>query len=93
MRFHSLLLAVFPSLAATISAFPFEATATAQESASGTDDGLTLAEVIQSLPLDPASIATLVLLLVFVGGVMWFGTRSRPDGNPPGGSSGSSDPR
>jgi len=49
--------------------------------AGGTDDGLTLAEIIQSLPVDPASIVALLLLAAFVGGVVWFGTRGSPSSN------------
>lgn len=79
MRFQALLLAVFPILAGTPSAFQSEAAVSVQRSVPSTDDGLTLAEVIQSLPLDPASIATVLLLLAFIGGVVWFGTRSGPD--------------
>ncbi len=39
------------------------------------NDGLTLAEIIQSLPTDPASILAIVLLLGFIVMVFWFGTR------------------
>ncbi|TVP43602.1 MAG: hypothetical protein EA350_13375 [Gemmatimonadales bacterium] len=48
--------------------------------AAGTDDGLTLAEILQSLPVDPGSIFALLLLAAFVGGVVWFGTRGGSGG-------------
>jgi hypothetical protein len=49
-------------------------------SSASTDDGLTLAEIIQSLPVDPGSLFALLLLAVFVGGVVWFGTRGGSGG-------------
>jgi hypothetical protein len=48
---------------------------------SAPDDGLTLAEVIQSLPVDPASIVALLLLVAFVASVVWFGTRGGGGGS------------
>lgn len=47
------------------------------------DDGLTGTELIQSLPHDPASIFTLVLIVSCVGAVLWFG-RPRGGGDKPG---------
>jgi hypothetical protein len=61
--------------------------------ATGTDDGLTLAEVIQSLPVDPASIVTFLLLLAFMVGVVWFGTRSRPSGASSGSDAAGGSPK
>jgi len=49
-------------------------------SSASTDDGLTLAEIIQSLPVDPGSLFALLLLAAFVGGVVWFGTREGSGG-------------
>ena len=43
---------------------------------SNPDDGLTLSEVFQSIPTDPASLVAYLLVAGFVGGVIWFGTRS-----------------
>lgn len=48
-----------------------------------TDDGLTGTELVQSLPRDPASIFTLLLIVSCVGAVLWFG-RSRGRGDKPG---------
>jgi hypothetical protein len=42
------------------------------------DPGLTLQEILASLPVDPASLFGLFLLLGFFGVVAWFGTRSSP---------------
>jgi len=42
------------------------------------DPGLTLQEILASLPLDAASLFGLFLLLGFFGVVAWFGTRSGP---------------
>ncbi len=55
---------------------------------SSVDDGLTFAEVLQSIPLDPASIVSYLLIAGFVGGVVWFGTRSGGSGKagPPAAS-------
>ncbi len=53
----------------------------AQATAPGaSDSGLTLQEVMASLPMDPASLFGLALLLGFFGMVLWYGTRS---GKPP----------
>jgi hypothetical protein len=41
------------------------------------DDGLTVNEVVESLPRDPASIFALLLVVGTAGAVMWFG---RPKG-------------
>jgi hypothetical protein len=41
-------------------------------------DGLTLAEVIQALPTDPASLVALALVVGFFGAMVWFGTRKPP---------------
>lgn len=41
------------------------------------DEGLTLSEVLDSIPTDPASIFTILLLVGSVGLVVWFG---RPKG-------------
>jgi len=81
MSFIALLLAASPAMHPTLPlamTFPFqpEGASAAQRAGSSPDDGLSLAEVIQSLPGDPASIATILLLLAFIGGVFWFGTRS-----------------
>ena len=43
----------------------------------GAENGLTWNKLVSSLPTDPASIFTLVLLLVSIGLVVWFG---RPRG-------------
>ncbi len=95
MSFIALLLAVAPALhpslpANAASALQSEGVASPERTFASTDDGLSLAEVIQSLPVDPASIVTILLLLAFIGGVLWFGTRSGPSGSSPGDSSGSS---
>ena len=41
------------------------------------DDGLSTAEVVNTLPRDPASIFALLLVLTCAGAVIWFG---RPKG-------------
>jgi hypothetical protein len=51
-----------------------------QAGAPSTDDGLTFAEMLQSIPVDPASIVSYLLLAGFLGGVVWFGTRSGGSG-------------
>lgn len=43
------------------------------------DAGLTLAEILDDLPTDPASIFAIVLLLGFFGFMLWIG-RGRPGG-------------
>lgn len=43
---------------------------------SNPDDGLTLAEIFENLPSDPASIFVLLLLVGCVAAVVWFGGRS-----------------
>jgi hypothetical protein len=49
----------------------------AQATAPGASgSGLTLQEVMASLPMDPASLFGLALLLGFFGMVLWYGTRS-----------------
>ncbi len=57
----------------------------AQAAPSSTDDGLTLGEIVDSVPLDPASLVALALMAAFVFGVLWFGTRSggAGKGTPP----------
>ncbi len=40
------------------------------------DEGLTLAEVIESLPTDLGSFFALALLVAFFGAIVYFGTRS-----------------
>ena len=40
------------------------------------DDGLSLREIIASLPADPASLVVLALVLGFIGTVGYFGIRS-----------------
>ncbi len=48
------------------------------------DTGLTFREVVASLPVDPASLFGLALLLGFFGVVLWYGTRpGKPEGLPP----------
>ena len=91
MSFFALLLAASPALhsfplANAASALQSEVVASPQRTVASTDDGLSLAEVIQSLPVDPASIVTILLLLAFIGGVFWFGTRSGPADSSPGDS-------
>jgi len=39
----------------------------------GAEDGLTWNRLVSALPTDPASIFTLILLLVSIGLVVWFG--------------------
>jgi hypothetical protein len=83
MSFFALLLAASPALHPSLPAnaayaLQSEVVASPQRTVANTDDGLSLAEVIQSLPVDPASIVTILLLLAFIGGVFWFGTRSGP---------------
>jgi hypothetical protein len=51
-----------------------------QVSASSDDDGLTFAQILQDIPVDPASILSYLLLAGFVGGVLWFGTRGGGSG-------------
>ncbi len=40
------------------------------------DDGLTLGEIIDSLPTDPGSLVALALVFGFVGVILYFGVRS-----------------
>lgn len=47
-----------------------------------TDNGLTLAEVLESLPADPTSLFALVLIVGFFGAMVYFGTRSESAGRP-----------
>ncbi|CAN5653411.1 hypothetical protein BH23GEM11_BH23GEM11_21460 [soil metagenome] len=71
------------SLAALLAISPLPASQATPST--GTDDGLTLAEIIQSLPVDPGSLFALLLLVAFVGGVVWFGTRGgTASGGAPG---------
>jgi hypothetical protein len=42
-----------------------------------TDDGLSVTEIIGSMPHDPASIFALLLIVGLAGAVMWYG---RPKG-------------
>lgn len=44
----------------------------------GSSDGLTLSEILQSLPTDPASLVALALVVLFFGAIFWFGTRRPP---------------
>jgi hypothetical protein len=55
------------------------------------DPGLTVQEILASLPVDPASLFGLLLLLGFFGVVAWFGTRPGP-GRGKGGSARESQP-
>ncbi len=43
-----------------------------------TSDGLTLSEIVQALPTDPASLVALALVVSFFGVILWFGTRKPP---------------
>ena len=40
------------------------------------DNGLTFAEVVESLPADPTSLFAMVLIVGFFGAMVYFGTRS-----------------
>jgi hypothetical protein len=44
-------------------------------------DGLTMGEIIDSLPTDPASLVVLALVLGFVGVIAYFGLRSGESGS------------
>jgi hypothetical protein len=48
------------------------------------DAGLTVDEVVESVPTDPASILVLALLLAFAGAVIYYGTRSGRKGKGKG---------
>ena len=46
-----------------------------------TDDGLTLREVVDNIPTDPASVTVSLLLMASLAFVLWSGSRgSRPGG-------------
>lgn len=44
------------------------------------DDGLSFGDILDSVPTDPASIFTLLLLVGCFGAVVWFGSRSNGKG-------------
>jgi hypothetical protein len=48
--------------------------------AQSSGDGLTIGEIVSSIPVDPASLFTLLLLVGCVGAVLWFGSRSNDKG-------------
>ena len=50
---------------------------------SSADDGLSLRDVVAALPTDPASLFTLVLLVVSVALVIWFGRSKGGKGGKP----------
>ena len=58
---------------------PLASTAAALQST--TDDGLTFSAVLESIPTDPASVFTILLLVASVAIVLWFG---RPKGGKGG---------
>lgn len=43
-------------------------------------DGLTIGEIVSDIPVDPASLFAILLLLGSVGAVLWFGSRSNGKG-------------
>jgi hypothetical protein len=47
------------------------------------DDGLTFSEMLDSIPTDPASLFTILLLLASVGLVIWFGRPKGGKGDKP----------
>ena len=53
------------------------------------DDGLTFREILADLPVDPASIFALLLVIGFGGAIVYFGTRP---GSPPSTSGPEADP-
>ena len=55
------------------------APAVSSVAASAQEEGLTLSEVVDSLPTDPASLFTVGLMVVFFGMVLWVG-RGGPKG-------------
>lgn len=47
------------------------------------EDGLTAAEIVGNIPLDPAAIFTYLLLIVTFGAIFWVGRpRKRPASGP-----------
>jgi len=50
---------------------------------SASDEGLTLREIIDSLPTDPVSVFTLVFVLSCLGLVLWYGGRPGGKGGRP----------
>ena len=48
--------------------------------AQSSGDGLTIGEIISGIPVDPASLFTILLLLGSLGAVLWFGSRSNGTG-------------
>lgn len=44
------------------------------------DDGLSLSDVLESLPTDPASIVAVTLTLASAAAVVWFGRSGRGGG-------------
>ena len=48
--------------------------------AQSSGDGITIGEIISDLPVDPASLFTILLLLGSLGAVLWFGSRPKGKG-------------
>jgi hypothetical protein len=67
-------LSMYPA-ALLLQAAPLDA-ASAASAPIPVDEGLTFAELVASIPFDPASLVAYVLIVGFAGGVVWFGTRT-----------------
>jgi hypothetical protein len=48
--------------------------------AQSSGDGITIGEIISDIPVDPASLFTILLLLGSLGAVLWFGNRPKGKG-------------